>query len=111
MQKFLVLFLAPAAVMAEWMKLDPSVREADEAKMREDWNTWMAEHASFVKETTAAGKTKLVTAAGVTDSKNDLMLYSIVEAESHDAAAAAYVGHPHFGIPEATIEVMAIRPM
>jgi hypothetical protein len=39
------------------------------------------------------------------------MLYSVIEAESHDIAAKAYEGHPHLGIPQASIEVMAIRPM
>ncbi len=111
MQKFIVLFLAPAAIMAEWMQLDPSVRAAEEKKMREEWNTWMAAHADLIRETQAAGATKRITAEGVTDAKNDLMLYSIVEAASHEAAALAFVGHPHFGIPEATIEVMPIRAM
>ncbi len=111
MQKFIVLFLAPAAVIAEWMQLDPSVRAADEKKMREEWDAWMAAHTHLIKETQAAGATKRITVAGVTDEKNDLMLYSIVKAESHEAAAAAFVGHPHFEIPQATIEVLPIRPL
>ncbi len=71
----------------------------------------MSEHAGMIKETTAAGKTKRVNKEGTIDSKNDLMLYSIVEAESHEVAAKSFEGHPHLGIPGATIEVLAIRPM
>ncbi len=105
------MFLAPAATMAEWMQKPEGERADAEKKMKDEWNAWTSTHAGMIKETTAAGKTKLVTANGVADHKNDLMMYSIVEAESHEAAAKAFEGHPHFGIPGATIEVMAIRSM
>jgi hypothetical protein len=111
MNKFIVLFLAPSAVMAEWMKKPQSERDGEEKKMREEWNEWMKVHAAMIKETNAAGKTKRVSAKGIEDARNDIMLYSIVEGESHEAVARAYEGHPHFGIPEATIEITAIRPM
>ncbi len=38
MQNFLVLFLAPSSVMEEWMKTPAEDREAEEKKMREDWD-------------------------------------------------------------------------
>ena len=109
MQTFIALFLAPSSVMEEWMKTPQADREAAEKKMREDWDIWMSSHAHMIKETNAGGKTKRVSAEGVVDTRNDVMLYSIVEAESHEVAAQAFVGHPHLSIPEASIEVMAIR--
>jgi hypothetical protein len=39
------------------------------------------------------------------------MLYSIIEAESHEAAAKAFESHPHLGIPQSSIEITAIRSM
>ena len=57
------------------------------------------------------GKTKRVTAQGVADARNDIMLYAIVEAESHDAAARAFEGHPHFGIPQASIDLMPLSSL
>ncbi len=111
MNKFLVHFLAPVATIDEWMKTPEDVRKVEEKKMKDEWDAWMVAHAGMVKETNAAGKTKRVSANGVEDTRNDLMLYSIVEAESHEAAAKAFEGHPHFGIPGATIEIMAIRSM
>lgn len=39
------------------------------------------------------------------------MLYSIVEAESHEAAAQAFENHPHLQIPQASIEIMEISPI
>ena len=53
------------------------------------------------------GKTKRVDANGVTDVVNDLNWFMIVQAESHDAAAAMFVGHPHLkSIPTTYVEVM-----
>ena len=106
MKKFLVLFLMPVAGLEAWMKTDPEVRKVDEEKMRTDWNAWMTEHKDNVKETLGAGKTKKVTKEGVADTKNNIMLYSIVEAPSHEEASAMFVGHPHLDIPDASIEIM-----
>jgi hypothetical protein len=111
MEKFLVHFLAPAATMAEWMAKPEEERKVAEKQMMDEWNAWTEAHKDMIKETHSAGKTKRVSASGVEDTKNDLMLYSIVEAESHEAAAKAFEGHPHFGIPGATIEVMTTRAM
>lgn len=111
MKKFLVLYLAPVAGLEEWMKTDPETRKVDEEKMQAEWQAWMGVHGGSILETAGAGKTKLVTKEGISDTKNNLMLYSIVEAESHEAAASLFEGHPHFGIPDGTIEVMAINPL
>lgn len=111
MSKFLVQFIAPLSALDEWMKVTPEHREVEEKKMREAWDAWTSAHEGMIKETNAVGKTKVVSSAGVEDSRNGLMLYSIVEAESHEAAAKAFEGHPHFTIPGATIEIMAIRSM
>jgi hypothetical protein len=111
MSKFLVLYRAPLEVLDEWMKSDAETRATAEAEMRSQWDEWMKEHAAQVVETAGAGKTKKVSSDGVTDSRNDVMLYAIVEADSHEAAAKMFEGHPHLGIPEASIEVMAINPI
>ena len=110
-QKFLALYLIPASVMADWMKTDPETRKAAEQKMGGEWQAWMGAHGKMLALTEAAGKTKRVTADGVSDTKNEIMLYSIVEADSHEAAASAFKNHPHLQIPQSSIEVMAVRPM
>ena len=112
MSKFLVLYSAPAAVIDEWMKTPAEKRKAAEEKMMQDWKNWMADHAKlFVDKGAGVGKTKRVTAQGVADTRNDIMLYAIVEAESHDAAARAFEGHPHFGIPQASIDLMPLSSL
>ena len=110
-KKFLVLYLAPAQVMGDWAKTDPETRKAAEEKMRGDWQRWMSDHAAMISLTEAAGKTKAITAAGIEDTKNDIILYSIVEALSPEIAAKAFEHHPHLMIPQSSIQVMEVRPM
>jgi len=110
LKKFLVLYLAPASVLTDWAKTDPETRMAAEQKMQVEWQKWMADHGDLISNTEAGGKTKRVTASGISDTKNDIMLYSFVEADSHEAARA-FENHPHLQIPQSTIEVMAVRPI
>ena len=108
-KKFLVLYLAPPNVVAEWAKTDPAVKKAAEDKMRAEWQRWMSEHAKMITSTEAGGKTKAVTSGGISDTKNDIMLCSVIEAENHDTAARAFAQHPHLQIPQSSIQVMEIR--
>ncbi len=71
----------------------------------------MGDHAKMITLTEAAGKTKAVTSGGIGDIKNDIILYSIVEAENHDIAAHAFANHPHLTIPQSSIEVMEVRAL
>ncbi len=111
MKKYLALYLIPASVLEDWSKTDPDKRKAAEEKMRGEWNEWMRNHAKILADTRACGKTKRVSSGGTSDTKNDIHLYSFVEAESQEAAAKSFEGHPHLQIPQASIEVMEIRPI
>jgi hypothetical protein len=101
-KKFLVLYLAPPSVMEDWAKKDPGERKAAEEKMKAEWQKWMGAHSKMVISTEVGGKTKRVTSSGI---------YAVVVAESHEAAAKAFESHPHLQIPQASIEVMEIKPM
>jgi hypothetical protein len=110
MKKFLVLYLAPTTVLDDWMRKDPKEREAAEKKMQQEWQRWSRDHAKiFDDEDAGVGKTKVVNPQGVSDSRNDVMLYATVEADSHDEAAKLFKDHPHLQIPQATIEIMEVR--
>jgi hypothetical protein len=112
MKKFLVLYLAPSAIISEWMQKPEAERKEADMKMRGEWDTWMAAHAGmFVDRGGGAGKTVKVTAAGVENIKNDIMLYSMVEGDSYETVSKAFEGHPHFGIPQASIEIMEVKAM
>jgi hypothetical protein len=104
MKKFLVTYLAPASVIAEWKKTDADKRKAAEEKMRAEWKIWMNDHANIFADIGAGvGKTKIVTAQGISD--------SLVEAESHEAAAKSFEGHPHLQIPQSSIEIMEVHAL
>jgi hypothetical protein len=96
--KFFVTYQMPHTGLDAWMKLPEDERKAQEVKMQSEWNAWLVNHKESIVET-----------AGVGDARNDLMMYSFVEADSIEAAAEMFKGHPHFGIPNASIEIMSVN--
>jgi hypothetical protein len=112
MQKFLVLFLTPVSVLEGWMNTPAEERKEMEGKMQKEWGEWLQNNkASIVDMPAGAGKTKRVTKEGVSDAKNDVMMYGVVQAASHEEAAKLFEGHPHLGIPEASIDIMTINAL
>lgn len=107
--KFLVTYQMPHTNLDDWMKMPEAERKTQEQQMQSEWNAWMAKNKAVLIETAGVGKPKRVTAAGIEDARNDIMMYSFVEAESLEAAADIFKGHPHFGIPGGWIEVMSIN--
>jgi hypothetical protein len=111
MKKFMVLYLAPKA---EYEKAMGSFTPEDQKKGMDAWMAWIGAHkAALVDEGAPLGKTKRVDAKGVSDTKNEVGGYSIVQADSHDAAARIFgQDHPHLKMmPGAWIEVMEIVDM
>lgn len=107
--KYFVTYQMPHTGLDAWMKLPEEERKAQELQMQTEWNAWMAAHKDAITETAGVGKPKRITATGVEDTRNDLMMYSFVEAESLEAAADMFKDHPHFGIPGGWIEVMSVN--
>lgn len=108
MKKFFVLFGIPAAAVQDWMaNVDEAKRKEQSDDLMQKWQEWMTTHESvIVDKGLPLGKTKRITADGVSDVKNDLNWYLVVEAESPEAAAEMFVGHPHLAIPSSFVEVM-----
>lgn len=79
--------------------------------MEEESRIWMQQNAGLVGETAGAGKTKRITAEGITDVRNEVMLFSQVQARTHEEAAALFTNHPHLQIPGSSIEVMTVTPL
>ena len=111
MKNFTAIYMAPVSVLEEWMKKPETERKEADTKMRADWDVWMKAHSDTVLNTIALGKTKRISASGVADAKNDMILSSYVQGESAESVAAVFKDHPHLGIPGATIEIMEARPM
>ena len=109
MKKFLVLYKAP---VEEFQKMMTGADKDAQKKGMEEWQKWMDTHKADLADMGApVGKTKQVMASGITDIKNDIGGYSVVQAESHDAAAKLLSDSPHFKIPRASIEVSEIMEM
>ena len=104
--KYVAIYRAPQSVMEDWMKLPQEERDAQQKKMEADWDVWTQKNAAAIKESAGLGKNVQATAAGAAAVNNDLMMFTIVEAETPEEAAEIFKGHPHFAIPQATIDIM-----
>jgi hypothetical protein len=112
MKKFVALYLAPASAI-EQMKEHMKKAGPEQAKAgMELWMKWAKQHERSIVELGAPlGKTKKITASGASDTRNDVTGYSIVQAETHDAAAKMFEGHPHFHVPGGSVEVLEVMPI
>lgn len=99
----------PSEGLEGWMAKSEEVRKDAEDKMKAEWDMWLEAHKDSVLNNISLGKTKRVTAEGVTDVNNGMMLSSYVQAESAEAAAEIFKNHPHFGIPGGYIEIMEAK--
>jgi hypothetical protein len=115
MKKFLAIYLgsASADARAQWNAMDESKRKALEASGIKAWGDWMATHkANIVDSGGPLGKTKRAAAQGVSDTKNTMTGYVVIQAESHEAAARLFEKHPHFTIfPGEAVEIMECLPI
>lgn len=107
--KFFVTYQMPHTGLDEWMKLPEEERKVAEKEMESQWNVWMESHKDMILESAGVGKPKRVTKGSVEDGRNDIMMYSFVEAESLEVAAEMFKDHPHFGIPGGWIEIMSVN--
>ncbi len=112
MKTFMAIYIGTEAAFArsKWAEMDAETRKAAERKGIEAWGDWMAKHAAVVVEQGGpCGKTKRISPAGIADAKNDVAGYVVVRAESHEAAARLFEGHPHFTIfPGDSVEIMEV---
>jgi hypothetical protein len=112
MKKFFVLYMASEGdfkkAMGDMANFTPEQRKAS----MDEWMGWMKSAGGVVDMGAPLGKTKKVTPDSVSDFRNEIGGYSIVEAETHDEAAKKMQDSPHFKMmPGGWIEVMEIMPM
>ena len=112
MKNFLAIYLGTPQAMAQWNALAPQERQAREAQGIQAWHAWGERHKDSIVDMGAPlGRTKAASAAGITDLRNAMTAYTIVRAESHEAAARLFENHPHFAIfPGEAVEVLECLP-
>jgi hypothetical protein len=113
MKTFVAVFFGSAEGMETWKKMDESERRPKEIAGMQAWQAWMQTHASAIVDAGGPlGKTKRISRQGIADIRNEIGAYTVVQAESHEAAAKLFESHPHFMIfPGEAIEVMERLPI
>jgi hypothetical protein len=112
---FLAIFLGEktGARRRAWDSLPEEQRRAREAQGIAAWKAWVGRNEeAIVAIGGPLGKTKRVSEDGIADVGNALAAYTIVRADSHEAAARLFEGHPHFAIfPGEAVEIMPVLPV
>ncbi|MEO7386498.1 MAG: hypothetical protein ABIX37_06155 [Gammaproteobacteria bacterium] len=112
-KKFLAIYLGTTERLARWEAL-PAAQQAEREKAgMAGWSKWAMDNVgSTVDGGGPLGKTKRIDPQGITDIRNPMAAYTIVEAESHQAAAQLFRNHPHFMLfPGDAVEVMECLPI
>lgn len=99
--------------MAAWNALPEAERRAKEQEGMAAWKAWVEKHQdAIVAMGGPLGKTKKITQRGIDDISNAMGAFTVVQAESHEAAAKLFESHPFFTIfAGESVEVMPILPI
>ncbi len=115
MKKYLAIYIGTATTRERsgWDKMDETKRKGLEASGMKAWGDWMtANKASIVEMGGPLGKTKRAAPQGVSDTKNNMVGFVVIQAESHEAAAKMFEKHPSFTIfPGDSVEIMECLPI
>jgi hypothetical protein len=101
--------------------LTGAATEADKARLTDEqqaefmaaWAAWAQAHQSALVDPGAPlFRKRRLTGHGVETFEDGKVAYSIVEADSHDAAVEVFRGHPHLALlPGNSIEVLECPPL
>ncbi|GIL39848.1 hypothetical protein [Roseiterribacter gracilis] len=99
--------------MKAWMAMSDADRRAKEQEGIAAWGAWAQKHQAVIATIGGPlGKTKKVSERGTEDIANELGAFTVVTADSHEAAAKLFENHPHFTIfPGESVEIMPILPI
>ena len=108
MQTFLALYMASVEKQADWKHTSP---EAQKEGM-DEWLAWANSHTdAWVDMGNPTGGNQRIDQSGASPSQNEVCGYSIVQAESIEAAAAMFVNSPHVTQLDAWVDLMPIVNM
>lgn len=113
MKRYLAVYTGSAAAMAKWNSMpEDQLRDRQVAGIKA-WHDWVERNKGAILELGAPlGYTKRASVAGVSDTRNNMSAFTIVQAESHEAAAKLFENHPHFTIfPGDGVDVMECMPI
>lgn len=113
MKKFLAIYYGSPESMAKWANLSEAAKQDRQKEGIKLWSSWAERNSKMIVDIgNPLGKTKKVDQKGISDTKNQLTAYTVVEAESQEDAAKLFLKHPHFEIfPGDSIEIMECLPI
>jgi hypothetical protein len=115
MKKFLAVYTGTrdGANAKKWEALSSEERKKREALGKTEWMNWVRRNEKVIVDGgSPVGKTKQVNSSGISDIRNNIAAFTIVQAETHEAAAKIFENHPHFAIfPGDSVEIMECLPI
>lgn len=96
-----------------WDELSEAEQQARQRQGMQAWQHWAATNKEAIVDMGAPlGETTRVSRQGVENIRNAMAAFTIVRADSREAAATMFEGHPHFTIfPGDAVEIMECLPM
>ena len=93
-----------------WNAMTPAEKQARDEIGLAALKAWDEKHRDvIVYDGAPLGGTKRATADGITDAVNELTVFTVVRAPSHEAAARLFLDHPHMTIfPCHAVEIMPL---
>jgi len=113
MKTYLAVFTGSPDTMTAWDALSGQERKQREAQGMAAWKQWASDNAAVISDMGGPlSRTTRVTAGGTSEVRNNLAAFTIVRADSREAAARLFLDHPHFTIfPGDGVEVMEVLPV
>jgi hypothetical protein len=112
---FLAVFLGSknSPKRAAWDALPDADRQAKTQTAIAAWHAWVEKHKDVIVAMGGPlGKTKGVSTNGIADITNEMGAFTVVRADSHEAAAKLFENHPHFAMfPGESVQVMPVLPI
>ncbi|HYD88073.1 MAG TPA: hypothetical protein VEA80_11400 [Vitreimonas sp.] len=115
MKQFLAIYTGTTSAQERsgWDQLSEAQRTERIKQGMTAWMDWGERHkGAIVVQGSPLGKTKRAGMNGVTDIKNAMVGWVVVQAETHEDAAKMFLDHPHFAIfPGDSVEIMECLPI
>jgi hypothetical protein len=109
MKKFMALYMARASAIEAMMK---NAKPEDMKAAMDAWVAWDNANKSTIVELGAPlGKTKRIETSKVSDMKNEITGYSILQGDSAESVAKVFKGHPHLQHEGTWIELIEVMPL
>ncbi len=115
MKQFLAVYIGSEAShkASGWDELSDAERQARVQQGIQAWGAWVQAHKDAIVDVgTPLGKTLRTFKSGIESIRNQMTGYTVVRAESQEAAAKLFERHPHFSIfPGDSVEIMECLPL